>query len=106
MAKKQAFSLNPDPTFTIAVKIPVAGGKTTAIDVTYKHMTRTEVDEYLERNKDRDDVESAMDIMAGWGLTEEFNQENVARLFENYGGSGRAVIQTYLREIWGAREGN
>lgn len=49
---------------------------------------------------------SAMGIMAGWGLTEEFNQENVARLFENYGGSGRAVIQTYLREIWGAREGN
>lgn len=102
----KTFSLNPSPTFTADVKFPVPGDKEASIKVTYNHKDRDQLDDYLKRVQKMKDIDSAMEVMAGWDLAEEFNRENVEKLFCNYLSSSRAVLQSYISELWGARQGN
>lgn len=102
----KAFSLTPNPTFTATVKFPVAGGDTASLKIDYRHKTATELDDYFKRIQKMTDLEAAMEVVSGWELSEEFSRENVEKLFQNYVGSARAVLQSYVSELMGAREGN
>ena len=102
----KAFSLTPSPTFTSTIKFSVAGGDTASLKIDYRHKTTAELDDYLKRIKKMTDLDAAMEIVASWELSEEFSRENVEKLFQNYGGSARAVLQSYVSELTGARQGN
>lgn len=102
----KAFSLNPSPTFASSISFPVAGSDKATIKIDYHHKTTADLSDYLKRIKKMTDLDAAMEIMAGWELSEEFNRESVEKLFQNYGGSARAVLQSYVSELMGAREGN
>lgn len=100
------FKLDPNPTFTVAVDIPVHGGKSEPVKFTFKHRTREEMKGLFDEAVKKNDVETVLELVAGWELDDELNEENVRRLVENYQGAGHAIVRTYLAEIQQVRLGN
>ena len=54
----------------------------------------------------REEYAAVMEMAEGWDLEDDFTQENVGRLLENYIGAAAAIFITYIRELRGAREKN
>jgi hypothetical protein len=104
------FKLQPSPTFTTKVKVPIPGGKSEFIEVQFRHKTRTDLQAYLERaakSRDEAEVDALMEIVAGWsGIECEFSRENLALLMDNFPASGPAILAAYARELTDARLGN
>jgi hypothetical protein len=103
---KVKLSLNPSPTFSANVNIPVAGGAPVPVQFTFKHRTRDALREFLDKLKDRDDVDVVLDIASGWDLEDPFGKKSVEQMVQNYIGSAKAVIDTYLTELTAQRLGN
>lgn len=113
------FTLIPDATFKYDVKIPRAGAEDGVLTFTFLHKTRSQL-EALE-NALRDAAEKQAksgkssnapavafisEITRGWALPDEFNDENVAVLLENYPRAFDAIATTYTRELMAIREKN
>ena len=103
---KPKFNLTAAPTFKADVLITVPGGKSASVEFTFKHRTREQFREFVEGLPERDDVDVIKDIASGWELEEPFDAENIEKMAENYLGSTRAIIETYMRELSGARTKN
>ena len=88
-----------NPTFQAKVGIPMAGGDSVDVLMTFKHRTKTALEEWVKSRGGKPDTESFMDMVEGWDLDEPFNKENVDLLLEIYGGAGLATFQTYLSEL-------
>lgn len=97
--------LNPEPTFTAGVRIPVPGGEADPVIFTFKHRTREQVAEWLKATE-ATDVQTVLACATAWDLADEFNEENVTRLCDNYAGAAFAVVDAYLNELRGARAKN
>lgn len=93
------FALKANPTFTAKVGFPVSGGEAVDVVVTFKHRTKTALDEFLKSRGDRDDVDSFMGMVVGWDLSDEFSEDNVKLLLENYIGVALATYKTYIDEL-------
>lgn len=100
------FKLDPAPTFDAEVAIPVHGGKEVNVKFTFKHRNREQLDEFFKDVVGKTDVETVKDVATGWGLSDEFSDENIGKLCSNYLGAGFAIAQAYLSEIRQARLGN
>lgn len=98
--------LNPDPVFKAKVPIPVPGSAPVKVEFTFKHKTRQQVLAWMEDRREDDEVGVFREIVAGWELDDEFSDENIKRLCDNYAGAGFVVLHTYLDELRGARQGN
>ena len=103
---KPKFSLTANPTFKALVDVPVPGGKSAAVEFTFKSRTRDEFRLFIDGLGDRLDVDVIMDMASGWDLEDPFDQANVELLTQNYLGAARAVIEKYLSELPAARLGN
>jgi hypothetical protein len=103
---KQKLILTANPTFKVKVAIPVAGGSPVDVEFTFKHRTRDAFKDFLEKLRDRDDVEVIADIASGWDLDDAFDADSVEQLTQNYLGSARAIIETYINELTNAKLGN
>ena len=102
-----ALKLKAEPTFKAQVKIPLAGGgESEPVEFTFKHRTRTELDEFFEKRKKSSNLDAVLDMVLGWNLTDEFNRDNVALLLDNYGAATLAITDVYTRELLGLRLGN
>ena len=104
MSKK--FSLAVAPTFKRNVPIPVPGSRAIDVEFTFKHKTRDEFKKFLDEIEGREDVDLIMEIASGWGLEDAFDEENIDTLIQNYLGSARAIVETYIGELTSARKGN
>lgn len=104
MARK--FSLVPSPTFKAQVSIQIPGGRAAQIEFTFKHRSREEFKEFSETLEGRDDVSILLDIASGWDLDDAFEEKNLQQLVDNYLGSARAVLETYVEELTAARAKN
>lgn len=100
--------LEPNPTFDAPVSIPRPGLDPVDVRFTFRHRTRSAVLAWIESiGKDQKaDIDQVMDVASGWELDDAFTREHVEALCENYGGASRAILETYLRELRGAREKN
>lgn len=103
MAKLQ---LKAAPTFQAEVGIPAAGGVVTNVLMTFKHRTKTELDEFIKARGDKSDVESFMDMVVGWELEDEFGEDAVRMLLENYIGAALAAFLKYVDELVQAKRKN
>lgn len=103
---KPKFTLNPAPTFKAKVAVPVPGSASADVEFIFKHRTRDELREFIDALSGRDDVDVVMSIASGWDLDDAFDTESIGKLTQNYIGSARVVIDTYLSELSGARLGN
>ena len=100
-------SLKAKPTFTAKVAVPVAGGESVDITFTFKHRTKTQLDEFINSRQGVDDVVSFMDMVSAWDLEgEEFNADNVRLLLENYIGVAVSTYRIYIEELLKAKLGN
>ena len=107
------FTLEPNPTFTAPVAIPMPGGETATIDITFRHMGREALQRFLGRAKDMPDAEVAEEIIADWsgvagadGEPLPSSAENIMALLDNYHGAALAILQVYIRELRGQRVKN
>lgn len=107
MANK--ITLNPAPTFKLAVEIPVPGADFASVEFVFKHRTKTQLEEMFAKNKAAeavDQVSEVMEMVVGWEFSEDFNRENVARLLDNYPGSALAILLAYSGELQRFKRGN
>ncbi|MBI4291326.1 MAG: hypothetical protein HY661_07605 [Betaproteobacteria bacterium] len=103
---KQKLKLIANPTFKATVGIPIAGGDPVQIEFTFKHRTKSALDEFVKSRADKGDAESFMAMVEGWELEDEFNAENVELLLQNYAGSALATYRVYIEQLIQARLGN
>jgi hypothetical protein len=99
-------ALKAAPTFKAKVGIPVAGSAPVEVEFTFKHRTKTELDEFVKSRADKTDAESFMAMVEAWELTDAFTAENVEQLLESYIGAAMATFQTYLDELVQAKRKN
>lgn len=95
-----------DPTFKAPVPIPVPGAKPSSVEFTFKHRTKKEVADWGNSLNKKTDLSMLKEIVLGWELDDEFNDENITKLCENYAGAAYAIFETYLEELRGARVKN
>lgn len=100
------FKLEANPTFKAKVLIPVPGEKVAEVEFIFKHRTQKAFDEWLETADGKTNVDVTMDIACGWELADPFDAESIEKLFQNYMGSPKALINTYISELTSARLGN
>lgn len=102
----QKLRLVADPTFKAKVGIPVAGGDEVPVVMTFKHRTKTQLDEFIGSRSGVSDYDTFMAMVEGWDLEEPFTPENVTLLLENYIGAAVSTLRTYIDELVKARVGN
>jgi len=103
------FTIKANPTFDATVKIPVPGGQTADLALTFKHMTRDKVKEFFDRAASSEETDGSLlsEIIAGWtGVDAEFSEEALDELCQNYHGAIPAIFDCYLAELSKARSKN
>lgn len=95
-----------EPSFKATVEIPVAGGEVVLVLFTFKHKTKTQLDEFIKSREGKSDADSMMEMCSAWELEDEFNRQNVETLLENRIGAALATYRTYVQELVGARTKN
>lgn len=100
------FSIKADPTFAANVPFPIAGGESVDVLLTFKHRTKTALDEFIKSREDRSDVDSFFEMVAGWELSDEFNRANVELLLENHIGVAVATYKAYIDQLVAHKRGN
>lgn len=103
------FQINPSPTFKATVKIPAPGGESFDLRVIFKHRTRDDLKAYWADATagKMQDLPAVMAILDGWeDVSDEFSEEAVGKLLQNYHGAAAALFQSYLKELTQASLGN
>lgn len=100
------FKLEAAPTFKAKADIPVHGGEAVPVEFEFKHRTRDEMAKWLETSAGRSDVDSLLDVLVGWELSDSFGKESIERLVQNYCGAAPAIVARYVDELIQARRGN
>jgi hypothetical protein len=95
-----------DPTFRAKVGIPVAGGDAVEVEMTFKHRTKKQLEEFVNSRAEKSDVDSFMAMVEGWDLEDDFTKKNVGVLLENYIGAALQVYKTYVDQLVKAKLGN
>lgn len=103
---KPKFNLTAAPTFKAQVSIDVPGGKSASVEFTFKHRSKEQFKELMEGMEGREDLDLIKDIASGWELDEPFDVEHLTTMIQNYIGSARAIVETYMRELTGGRTKN
>lgn len=113
------FKLNPKPTFKADVSIPRPGEEDGVLAFTFKHKTRSQLEQLEKSLRDTLDQQSStgiygnqpmvdflLEICAGWALPEEFSRENMLVLLDNYPRAFDSIATMFTRELMAARGKN
>lgn len=119
-----------NPTFTAEVQVPRIGGEAVPVEFEFRYMDRVTLAGMFDRwNKARDawaekakadnatwedvtageialQAEQLGEIVAGWGLEDEFSQEAILDLVRTCTGAPKAVIDAFQAAYSPARLGN
>ena len=96
------------PTFKLTVGIPIAGEKETyGVEFTFARMKRAEFREFAGKI-DANNVTAAqvLAMARSWDLSDPFDEPNIARVLEEFPGSGYAIFGRYTLEQQDAKLGN
>lgn len=96
------FQLDPKPTFDAVVKIPLHGDdKTADFKFTFAHKSNVDLEEFIANisKGDKTKLDALKEIASGWELTDEWNDENLTKLLNNYNGSFTAIMDVYISEL-------
>lgn len=103
---KSKLVLTANPTFKAKVSIPVAGGPAVPVEFTFKHRSKDDFQEWVGAIADKDDVVLIQEVASAWELDEPFDFDHITQMTQNYIGSARAVIETYIAQQTAAKLGN
>lgn len=101
-----SLKLQPDPTFSAPVSIPVPGGEPVVVEFTFKHRGRKELAAFGKTLDGRGDADTILDVATGWDLSDPFNADSVALLVDNYFAAPGAIWTAYLAALTQAKEKN
>lgn len=104
MASK--FKLDPAPTFSAVVDIPVPGGTAAPVKFEFKHHSKDQMAELFKPDSPMPDVELVLELVHSWELDDAFDEASVVKLLQNYQAAAGAIVRKYLAEIGPARLGN
>lgn len=99
-------TLKAKPTFKAKVPIPVPGGETVEVEMEFKHRTKQELAEFVEKSVELSDEEAILQTVVGWEFKDKLDEKSVKLLTQNYHGAARAVARTYLFELSQVRAKN
>lgn len=99
-------TLNPAPTFKAMVEICRPGLDNEKIEITFKHRTRDQMDEFILQMADMSIEDQVMAVACDWDLVDTFNLENVKLLGQNYITAPMAIRDKYIAELIKAKEKN
>ena len=99
-------TLNPAPTFKATVDICRPGLDTEKIEITFKHRTRDQMDEFIKQMEGMSIEDQVMAVASGWDLVDQFSLENVQLLAQNYITAPMAIRDKYISELIKAKEKN
>jgi len=88
-----------EPTFKAKVGIPVAGAEPVEVMLTFRHRTKTVLDQWVKDRGDKSDADIFMEMVVAWELEDEFTLANVETLLQNYIGTGLAAYRVYIDEL-------
>ena len=100
------FKIKANPIFPCVVKVPVAGEGTADLKLTFKHKTRAEAADFVNRARSFNgtDGEFLGEIVEGWSdVDTEYSPDAMTKVCQNYAGAGPAIIDAYLDELGVAR---
>jgi hypothetical protein len=95
--------LQANPSFVCKVLIPVAGGEPEELVFTFKHRTKSGMDEFIKSRTDKSDTESIMDMATAWDLDDAFSADNLEALCQNYIAAPLEIYRAYIDELTKAR---
>lgn len=100
--------LETNPTFKAAVGISVAGvPRPVQIEVEFKYFTAAEWQDYIGANQKSVADTLAEDIVVGWSKVDRpFSPEALRELFNRYPASTQDLWDTFLRELFQAKQKN
>lgn len=110
-------SLIPAPTFRASVPVPRPGADSVDVPMTFRHRSKKQLAEWIDKRAERSDRQSFDDMVLGWQLeepTEEgapvkpvpFDAEHIDAILDAYPGLALATYYTYVEELTKARRGN
>lgn len=131
----KSFKVQMNPTFNSAVKIPRVGGEPLNTTFTFKVFDRIELADVFDKWKkenseliqESDDAKEAgkpftmkewtereiqlqvkqvQDVVAGWGFSDEFTEENIEALVRTSVSVTDAILDQYNEAYTRARQGN
>lgn len=123
------FRIAQSPTFKAFVHIPIVGCEPEAIEFTFKYRDRPALaalfDEWNLKAKEMREgfgegatlsdvvaaetelqVQQIMDLVAGWGFDDKFDDKSIIALVKSCQGTAEAVVSTYQGAFNQARLGN
>jgi hypothetical protein len=103
---KTKFVLTASPTFKAKVAIPIPGGSPEIVEFTFRRRTKEAYLEWAKDMAEKDDVDLILEVASGWELEDPFDADSLEKLTQNYIGSGRAVLETYINQQTNAKLGN
>lgn len=102
---KGPLRLVPNPTFRGPVELLTPEGSSTVV-FTFKHRPKSAMPAFFESIKDKEDLFVVKQIVSGWDLAEEFNDENVSTLLDNYHQAAMAITTSYVGLLTQFKKGN
>lgn len=104
------FKLQPAPTFTAPVEIPVPGDGLSKVVFTFKYRDRDAMKAFLAKvsapESTMTDEELIEEMCVGWELADPFERASVELLVRNYIQAAGAIFDKYLDEHTKARAKN
>lgn len=94
------------PSFPATVKIHQPGGEPRELEMTFKHRTRDQLKELMDRLKELKDPEMVAEVASGWELSEAFSASNIAQFLQDHHSAAVAIWNTYVDQLTGLRLGN
>lgn len=98
-------TLDPNPTFSAKVAVPLAGGGTGDVVMTFKHMDRDQLNAWATKNHASDE-QAVLEIATGWDLVDPFDADSLTKLFSKHMRAARAIIDAFLFELTGHQQKN
>ncbi|CAH1387019.1 phage tail assembly chaperone [Candidatus Nitrotoga sp. M5] len=99
------FKIQPSPTFWGKVPVGIPGvAKPAMLDIEFQHKKREEIQAICLRMKDNEispqNIKTtAKEVVVGWKeVDEEFSQDALELLLENFPSAASAMVETYLKE--------
>ena len=103
------FKLQPNPTFKTLVHIPIPGEKAEAVLFTFKHRTRSQLDELIKQMAENaiDFDKAVQEIVVEWTYPGvDYSTDALAQCLDMFPGSGLAIFTAFRESLLEAKRKN
>jgi len=101
------YDIDPSPTFWAEVSIPVAGGEPLTVNMQFVHLDRDQYMAFWQEHDGKLDSDVLPEVVTGWeGFREPYSVLALGRLLTKRPRAGRAILDAWRSELFGAQEKN